>query len=151
MGASFRMARAMAMLALASPDKATLFADHEAIALGLLRAMKSCASAYAGRVLDFGQRCTRPIDGDVVANGSVEEAGVLENDGDLLAHGRERHVCDIVTVDHLTRPASGLRSRMSSDAVVDLPDPVGPTRAMVWPGWACRVRLNTPCSVPGKR
>ena len=48
----------------------------------------------------------------------------------------------------LMKPDCGSKARCSSAIAVDLPAPVGPTSAMVWPGSAVKERSSTAGRLP---
>jgi hypothetical protein len=51
----------------------------------------------------------------------------------------------------LMKPDCGSKARCNSAIAVDLPAPVGPTSAMVWPGSAAKERSSTAGRLAGER
>ena len=52
-----------------------------------------------GGLLDLGVGGVGPADADVLGDRAVEQAGVLEHDGDVVPQRAERHVGDVLAVD----------------------------------------------------
>ena len=85
----------------------------------------------------------RLVEGDVAADGVVEEEGALGDERGLVADLALAEPAHVDAVEQHV-PSVGSTSRTSSPASVDLPDPVGPTMATVLPAGTSKV---TPDSV----
>ena len=111
--------------------------------------MKSCACAALARGDDLVVGRARLAEGDVVANGAVEQEHVLADIGDLPAQRVARHMRDILAVDQDARRVRRRRSAECRLRMVDLPPPDGPTSAVILPGSATKdMPRSTGSSLP---
>ena len=74
-----------------------------------------------------------PGERDVLADGAVEQEGVLKHHPELRAIGLEPHGGEIDAV-HQDLPRGGTWNAATSPMMVDLPEPEGPTSAVTVPG-----------------
>ena len=85
-------------LTLAAGQRRAALADHEGIA-AFLAHDELVRFRELGRALDLRVGGVRLADADVVGDRAVEQAGILEHDGDRVAQRRQRDVGDVLTVD----------------------------------------------------
>ena len=84
---------------------------------------------------------------DVAAHGVVEQERLLRHDGRDGRDPAARHLAQVDPVEQ-DAPLAGSTRRTSRVVSVDLPEPVGPTSATVWPGSTVRV-TSCSTSAPG--
>ena len=93
----------------------------------------ACAArAAAARIVRVGRVGARV--GDVLAHRAAEQRRLLRHDADRAAQVAERELAHVDAVERDACPAVTSQKRGSSDAMVVLPAPEGPTSATTSPG-----------------
>jgi len=91
-----------------------------------------------GRGLDLFERDIGTSEGDVVSHGIGEQDRFLRDDAYLLAQARQGYLPDINAI---------YRDLALLGVIEDLPDPVLPNTATIWPGSISRFRCLSTCVV----